>query len=272
MHHIDNSFLADEPDSWFLSLFKHEHWSATYTDCYRVEQPDDIYTEQVLFQYVEPWTIQVRWSSNAAEVLSGFENTFSTEPILLEWTNLLTNHWSCHWLRKHLAPLAPSALPKRVMEPSQPKEQACVHLSIALLAPTREKQAYIEIDFFLPRGCILDESKEDMCSMDNLALGYVVINAQGEVTHCNNWIQQKEPTLQQKTLPLPWELVFQNNALHSMWGLYDCYKRASYSTPWLPTSESRSTFENGPYIMSLLPFNNGATLLLTPVPALHLNG
>ena len=95
VHHIDHSFLADEPESWFRLLFKHEQWDISYSDRRREIRAEDVHTEQVLFQYQNPWTVQMRWSANAAEVLSGFQHAASKEPVLLEWTNMMANHWSC---------------------------------------------------------------------------------------------------------------------------------------------------------------------------------
>lgn len=272
MHHIDHSFLADDPESWFRLLFKHGQWDVGYSDHQGAFEQDDIYTEQVLFQYQTPWTIQMRWSKTAAHGLSGFQHAASTEPVLLEWTNLLANHWACHWLRKKLAPMAPGSLPVRVKQPSRDAKDATYHLCIEFANLLDGHNAYVEIDWFLPPNIeLLDTpptpwSPDTLRFMDMLPIGTVLLNSVGEVTHCNTWAKNKEPSLQTSVLPLPWELVFHEHLLHDVWSLYYTYQRASYCTPWLHNIETSHTFENGPYIVSLMPSNKGATLQLTPIP------
>ena len=272
VHHIDHSFLADEPESWFRLLFKHEQWDVAYSDYQSGLQHDDVYTEQILFQYQNPWTIQMRWSKDAAQVLSGFQNAASTEPVLLEWTNLLANHWACHWLRKKLAPLAQGSLPVRVSRPTRDPKDAAYHLCIELSNLADGKEAYVEIDWFLPANVVLLDtsptpwSPDTLNFMDMLPIGTILLNEQGEVTHCNTWVKHKEPSLQKSVLPLPWELVFHEHLLHDVWSLYSTYQRASYCTPWLHNIETALSFENGPYIVSLVPSSKGATLQLTPIP------
>lgn len=277
MHHIDHSFLADEPESWFRLLFKNEQWDITYSDHTSGLVNDDVYTEQVLFQYQNPWTIQMRWSINASHVLSGFRHTASMEPVLLEWTNQLANHWACHWLRKNLAPLAPGSLPVRVQSPSRDKKNAAYHLCIGFTNLTDGQEAYVELDWFLPDSVVLLDmtptpwSLDTLHFMDMLPIGTVLLNEQGEVTHCNTWVKNKEPSLQKRILPLPWELVFPDHLLRDIWSLYCTHQRASYCTPWLHNIETSTSFENGPYIVSLVPSNKGATLQLTPIAATQIH-
>ena len=277
VHHIDHSFLADEPESWFRLLFKHEQWDISYSDYRRDAMVDEVHTEQVLFQYQNPWTIQMRWSKNAAEVLSGFQHAASKEPVLLEWTNMMANHWACHWLRKKLAPLAPSSLPTRTQGPTRHPKDATYTLCVALSNLGSGQEAYVEIDWFLPADIQLPThapsawSPDTLNFMDMLPIGTVLLNEQGEVTHCNKWMKQKEPYLQKSVLPLPWELVFHEHLLHDIWSLYYTYQRASYCTPWLHHIETSMSFESGPYIVSLVPSNKGATMQLTPIAAAQID-
>ena len=272
MHHIDHSFLADEPESWFGLVFKHEQWNVEYSDQNGSVLYDDVYTEQVLFQYQNPWTIQIRWSKNAASVLSGVQHPTSIEPVLLEWTNILANHWACHWLRKKLAPIAPGSLPVQTEKPTRDPKDAVHHLRIALSDISGNDTMHAEIDWFLPNDITLVDtslvpwSPNAVCVADMLPIGTIVLNEHGEVTHCNAWVKNKEPALQNKILPLPWELVFNEQFLNDVWSLYYTYQRASYCTPWLNNIDTSRSFTNGLYIVSLAPFNKGATLQLTSIP------
>lgn len=268
MQHIDYSFLPSEPESWFRLIFRQDHLLTNYID----EPVTDVHmvTEQVLFQYKNPWKLQIIWSSAASELLSGITSKESEEPILLEWTNILANHWACHWLRKNQSPIAPGGLPIRINEPSgdAPKWS----LNISLLHKASGLEGSLQLNWFAP-GNVEQETPgsvpwafEALQFLDMLPLGAAILNQKGEVTHLNQWIKQKETYLQKKELPLPWELVFKEGFLHDIWSMYHTYKRASYCTPWLHQIEGLSGFNNGPYIVSLLPSHVGATLQLSPVP------